>query len=404
MRVASNLQVDLDRGVVNISALLDRVRGQSDGTSRLDMAPLNDMAPLSPSPVDSTSQRNAKPSDVTFVRLRHQESANLVVLSDAEKYQYAKAAIDPLLDRLASLSTAKFFSCLASWSELLAKHIEEVESAGSSQEDARDETNEHSSASVRDQKSQQVYGKCDHADMKFDNCDCDSVIETGDILGDLDAMAAVEDEAYPRYLTYIESSQVLMPSLDLSERSQAILETDVGVPPGEIVNPSIDMAPSGQADPGGDDNVGVRVDVSALVAPQASVLVPQAFVQAPQASVLAPQANAIGLITPHESPSDIKTPGADTTMLASHQGNGSGLAGAVSEHSSVASGQVVSAAKSMQSIQVISERNVDVLCLPKPKRRNTTRKSVKQGHIQAKPPRTAVMSWPQNPINLSDML
>jgi hypothetical protein len=203
-------------------------------------------------------------------------------------------------------------------------------------------------------------------------------------------MAAVGDEAHPRYLKYIESSQVSMPSLDMSERSQAILETDVGVHPGEIVNPSIDMAPSGQADPEGDDNKGIRVDVSALVAPQASVL--------------APQANEIGLIAPHESPSDTKTPVADTSMLASHQGNDSGQVGAVSEQSSIDSGQVLSAAKSMQIIQVISERNVDVLCLPKPKRRNTTRKSVKQGHIQAKPPRTAVMSWPQNPINLSDML
>ncbi|ETI30371.1 hypothetical protein L917_06366 [Phytophthora nicotianae] len=53
--------------------------------------------------------------EVVYVRLRRNERAHQVVLSSAEKYSYAKAMLEPLLDHLSSLSSAEFYQELNTW-------------------------------------------------------------------------------------------------------------------------------------------------------------------------------------------------------------------------------------------------------------------------------------------------
>ncbi|KAG6947300.1 hypothetical protein JG687_00016182 [Phytophthora cactorum] len=65
---------------------------------------------------DSNDEGRAVPASkptkqVVYVRLRRNERANQVVLSSAEKYSYAKAMLEPLLEYLSNLSSADFCQC-----------------------------------------------------------------------------------------------------------------------------------------------------------------------------------------------------------------------------------------------------------------------------------------------------
>ncbi|ETM32925.1 hypothetical protein L914_19779 [Phytophthora nicotianae] len=56
-------------------------------------------------------------NEVVYVRLRRNERANKIVLSSAEKYCYAKAMLEPLLEHLSGLSSANFYDELCAWKE-----------------------------------------------------------------------------------------------------------------------------------------------------------------------------------------------------------------------------------------------------------------------------------------------
>ncbi|ETI54306.1 hypothetical protein F443_02848 [Phytophthora nicotianae P1569] len=70
-----------------------------------------------------STESKRKPTDletekeVVFVRLRRNERANQVVLSSAEKYSYAKAMLEPLLQHLSELSSADYYQELSAWKE-----------------------------------------------------------------------------------------------------------------------------------------------------------------------------------------------------------------------------------------------------------------------------------------------
>lgn len=55
-------------------------------------------------------KKSPKQKQVGHVRLKRRERANLVVLTSAEKYLYAKAVFDPLMDHMSQLSTVNFFN------------------------------------------------------------------------------------------------------------------------------------------------------------------------------------------------------------------------------------------------------------------------------------------------------
>ncbi|GMF15316.1 unnamed protein product [Phytophthora fragariaefolia] len=55
------------------------------------------------------------PKQIVYIRLKRHERANQVVLSSAEKYSYAKAMLEPLLDHLSNLSSVDFYRELEAW-------------------------------------------------------------------------------------------------------------------------------------------------------------------------------------------------------------------------------------------------------------------------------------------------
>lgn len=78
--------------------------------------------------------RSRKSSSVEFVRLRRKEKADMVVLSSAEKYRYALATLEPLLNQLSNMSSQQFYEHIGRWNTLLAKSLESNEAVGDSTE------------------------------------------------------------------------------------------------------------------------------------------------------------------------------------------------------------------------------------------------------------------------------
>ncbi|KAG6956462.1 hypothetical protein JG688_00011409 [Phytophthora aleatoria] len=56
---------------------------------------------------------------VIYVKTSRRERANVVVLSSEEKYCYAKAAFEPVINYLAGLSSPAFYVALKSWREMV---------------------------------------------------------------------------------------------------------------------------------------------------------------------------------------------------------------------------------------------------------------------------------------------
>ncbi|KAE8995029.1 hypothetical protein PR003_g20457 [Phytophthora rubi] len=67
---------------------------------------------------DEPSASMSEPQkQVANVRLHRHERTNMVVLSSAAKYCYAKAMLEPLLQHLSNLSSAEFYHELNAWKE-----------------------------------------------------------------------------------------------------------------------------------------------------------------------------------------------------------------------------------------------------------------------------------------------
>ncbi|KAE9047748.1 hypothetical protein PR001_g4077 [Phytophthora rubi] len=78
---------------------------------------------------DEPSASTSEPQkQVAYVRLHRHERANMVVLSSAEKYCYAKAMLEPLLQHLSDLSSAEFYQELNAWKETVEAGLNRVDS------------------------------------------------------------------------------------------------------------------------------------------------------------------------------------------------------------------------------------------------------------------------------------
>ncbi|KAG1689658.1 hypothetical protein DVH05_002016 [Phytophthora capsici] len=69
------------------------------------------------------SAPKTSPKQVVYVRLRRRERANQAVLSSGEKYFFAKAMVEPLLEHLADLSSANFYDELQAWKNTLEEGL-----------------------------------------------------------------------------------------------------------------------------------------------------------------------------------------------------------------------------------------------------------------------------------------
>ncbi|KAG1697985.1 hypothetical protein DVH05_015469 [Phytophthora capsici] len=83
------------------------------------------------------------PKEIAYVRLHRKERANQVVLSSSEKYSYAKAMLEPLLEHLSCLSSTDFYQELSAWKDTveigLNREVNGNRDDGSSNEDDDDQ-------------------------------------------------------------------------------------------------------------------------------------------------------------------------------------------------------------------------------------------------------------------------
>ncbi|KAE8963936.1 hypothetical protein PR003_g19854 [Phytophthora rubi] len=79
--------------------------------------------------------------------MRRRERANVVVLSSEEKYCYAKAAFEPVMEHLAGLPSPAFYAALRSWKQIVLRGMEEV---GASSSDATSIPDESSGSDIPD--------------------------------------------------------------------------------------------------------------------------------------------------------------------------------------------------------------------------------------------------------------
>ncbi|ETN23539.1 hypothetical protein PPTG_00119 [Phytophthora nicotianae INRA-310] len=87
-------------------------------------------------------RKSHTPSDnereVVYIWLRRDERAKQVVLTSAEKYSYAKAMLEPLLNHLSELSSADFYQQLKSWKETVEVGVSRREAATANTRDNGD--------------------------------------------------------------------------------------------------------------------------------------------------------------------------------------------------------------------------------------------------------------------------
>ncbi|OWZ22596.1 hypothetical protein PHMEG_0002674 [Phytophthora megakarya] len=108
-----------------------------------------------------SSTPTPSPKQVVYVRLRRCERANQVVLSSAEKYSFAKAMVEPLLNHLSSLGRedTEFYEELQAWKST----VEEGLRVGESREKA-DEVLNPEGADDDDELYQRVNSTIDPVD------------------------------------------------------------------------------------------------------------------------------------------------------------------------------------------------------------------------------------------------
>lgn len=148
-----------------------------------------------------SARTQQKAKGVYHVRLRRRERGGLVVLSSAEKYNLAKAAVEPLLEHLAMLSSADFYSQLDKWRETIADGLNRVPSSRNASDDAtdgdRDATDQDGEASDASIDPVEFMGALERRPERDDESDVDEV-RAEHILVD-------DDHDYPSRGSFLDS-------------------------------------------------------------------------------------------------------------------------------------------------------------------------------------------------------
>lgn len=146
-----------------------------------------------------------------YLRLKRREKANMMVLSNTEKNRCAKAMLEPVMEQLSLLSTVNFWRELKRWEKIVQNNLHH----GDAEAEGHEKLSSSSDFSDEEPKSDPVSG--------------------GDVEGlfDVDVPFDVSDPSvgYPRYLTYVLLSQLCLPDMEISKRSQAINEAESGPEP-----------------------------------------------------------------------------------------------------------------------------------------------------------------------------
>ncbi|TYZ63957.1 hypothetical protein PybrP1_006943 [[Pythium] brassicae (nom. inval.)] len=122
----------------------------------------------------------------------------MVVPASSEKYRYAKAALEPLVDELPGMATVKYWLELKRWEKVIAanrRHVSDVEDP----EESSSSSSELASDAVTD-------------------VDVEAYLDV-----EIPFSVLYPSVGYAWCLTYVPLLQISLPDLEMSERSQAIV-------------------------------------------------------------------------------------------------------------------------------------------------------------------------------------
>ncbi|KAL3667351.1 hypothetical protein V7S43_007577 [Phytophthora oleae] len=146
MTNAASFTAQIEENVAEIAPVLETVRLKKIR----NVAPESNATPSSNATSSSNpmSSRNAntatlpayssRTSQVSFVRLTRNERSAHVILTHAEKYNIARSVFDPVIDRLTSLSSPKFYKQIQMWEEMITKFTD----SGATGSSLNNDTNE----------------------------------------------------------------------------------------------------------------------------------------------------------------------------------------------------------------------------------------------------------------------
>lgn len=212
MTHSSRYFAEADEATRVMAPLIASVKSPSATLPPVDVT-LSDDATLTPGNVTlpggetlnlGRARSRQKSKGVFHVRLQRKERAGLVVLSSAEKYNLAKAAVEPLLEHLAGLSSADFYGQLHHWRETIAAGLDATPNFHRTTEDTTDSDTGHSDASI---DPVEFMGSIERHPERDDESDAEEV-RAERILVD-------EDQDY--------SSRVSLFDLDASTESQGVI-------------------------------------------------------------------------------------------------------------------------------------------------------------------------------------
>ncbi|ETP28716.1 hypothetical protein F442_22015 [Phytophthora nicotianae P10297] len=105
----------LERNLIPLRQVINMVKSR----------PREFAAPSDHSPFKTVSCRPTGRRTVKYVRLKRKEQANMVVLSDTEKYARAVAVFEPLIEKLCTLSTIDYYQQMSKWKAVIENNIAE---------------------------------------------------------------------------------------------------------------------------------------------------------------------------------------------------------------------------------------------------------------------------------------
>ncbi|GMF51818.1 unnamed protein product [Phytophthora fragariaefolia] len=125
---------------------------------------------------------------VIYVKMRRRERANVVVLSSEEKYCYAKAGFEPIMEHLAGLSSPAFYTALKQWKTTVQLGMR---GAGSGLSDA---TTCPDDSAVSDDLN------------NLTECEISSDMDPSDLIETMDMMQAMEETEHMQTISSAETS------------------------------------------------------------------------------------------------------------------------------------------------------------------------------------------------------
>jgi len=142
----------MEESVVALALVADMAKIKASDIVTNERMTSDATLPSASATLSKSDRLNLKPGAVVYARLRRREKGNMIVLSSQEKYSYARAVIEPLLEHMSELSSVNFYKELRFLQDIVTSTLDATstlagattpadESASSGQDDGTNSEN-----------------------------------------------------------------------------------------------------------------------------------------------------------------------------------------------------------------------------------------------------------------------